>query len=165
MRPTEPPNSPVKVRGFFRLQLKEGPDGRLVGDSGWRSNNVTNEGLDNYLTRLLGAQSGSAQISRMMLGTGTAPGDTDTGLDGELNTATYTRTTVSVSVVASSAVEFQATFASANSHITAAVTLQNIGIINDTTSGGSMFAGNTYTTSQWATNQDCQASYRITFSG
>ena len=155
----------LNVRGFFRLKLVEGPDNRIVGDSGWRKNNVTNEGLDDYLTRLLGNQSGSKQISRALLGTGTAPGDTATSLDGELNTATYTRTTVSVSVVASSAVEFQFSFNSADSHITAAVTLQNVGIINDTTSGGSLFAGNTYTTSQWNTNQSINGSYRITFSG
>ena len=157
----QPTKQGIRVRGMFRIQLVE--DGRIVGDSGWAQNLVVNEGFDDYLTRLLSAQASSKQISRMMLGTGVNPAVTDTALPGELNTATYTRTTVTVSVVASSAVEFQATWASANSHITASTALQNIGIINDTTSGGSMFAGRSYTASTWNTNQNVNASYRITF--
>jgi len=155
----------IRIRGFFRLRLVEDATGRVCGDTGWRHNNVTDEGLDDYLTRLLSASASSKQISRMMLGTGGAPADSDTTLPGELNTATYTRTTVTVSLVASSAVEFQATFNSSSSHITASVALSNIGIINDTTSGGSLFAGNAFTSSAWNTNQSVQASYRITFAG
>ena len=157
----------MRVRGFARLRLVEhDADGvpRIVGDSGWQKNRVVNEGFDNYLTRLISAQAGSLQISRMALGTGGLPATDATALPGELNTATYTRTTVTVSVVASSAVEFQATFSSASSHITATTNISNIAIINNTTSGGSIFAGITYASSQWNTNQDLNASYRITFS-
>lgn len=156
----------MTVRGFARLRIVEhGPDGHphIVGDSGWQRNRVVNEGFDNYLTRLISAQAGSLQMSRMALGTGGLPATDATALPGELNTATYTRTTVTVSVVASSAVEFQATFSSASSHITATTNLSNIAIINDTTSAGSIFAGITYASSQWNTNQDVNASYRITF--
>ena len=152
----------VRIRGMFRVRLVE-QKGRIVGDSGWRKNRVPNEGLDDYLTRLLSASASSKQISRMMLGTGGLLATDATALPGELNTATYTRTTVTVSIVASSAVEFQATFSSGSSHITASVALSNIGIINDTTSAGTIFAGNTYTSSAWNTNQSVQASYRITF--
>ena len=155
-------NDGVGVKGFARLRITE--NGKVVADSGWQRNRVVNEGFDNYLTRLISAQAGSLQISRMMLGTGGLPATDATALPGELNTATYTRTTVSVSVVDSSAVEFQATFASSSSHITNTTNLSNIAIINDTTSGGSLFAGITYASSQWNTNQDVNASYRITFS-
>jgi hypothetical protein len=151
----------VQAKGFFRLQITE--DGRVVGDSGWRKNQVTNLGFSHYLTDLLGAGASSKTISRMMLGTGTVPAAADNTLHGELNTATYTRTTVTFLNTASKTARFTATFASANSHITAAVTLQNIGIINNTTSGGTMMAGNTYTTSQWNTNQDINATYEIRF--
>lgn len=157
------PRDGIRIRGMFRLNIFEDETGRIVGDSGWRKNLVTNEGKDDYLSRLLANAASSKQISRAMLGTGTEPALADTTLHGELHTGTYTRTTVTVSHVASSAVEFQFTFASANAHITAPVTLRNVGIINDTTSAGSMFAGNTYVTSVWNTNQSVNGSYRITF--
>lgn len=156
------PVDAVKARGFFRLQLKE--NNEVVGDSGWRENQVVDLGFSHYLVDLLGQGANSKQISRMMLGTGTAPGASATTLPGELNTATYTRTTVTFANVSSKTARFTGTFASANSHITAAVTLQNIGIINNTTSGGTLMAGNTYTTSQWNTNQDVNCTYEIRFS-
>ena len=154
--------SRARVRGFYRLNILE--NGRVVGDSGWTENQIVNNGYSNYLCDLLGKSSSSKQISRMMLGTGTAPGATDNTLNGELNTATYTRTTVTYANVSSKTARFTATFASSSSHITAAVTLQNIAIINDTTSAGTLMAGNTYATSQWNTNQDLQATYEIRFS-
>lgn len=152
----------VGVKGFFRINIVE--DGKIVGDSGWKPNTVVNLGFSHYLVDLLGQGASSKQISRMMLGTGTAPGATDTTLNGELNTATYTRTTVTFANTASKTARFTATFASANSHITAAVTLQNIGIINNSTSAGTLMAGNTYSTSQWNTNQDVNSTYEIRFS-
>jgi hypothetical protein len=156
------PGDGIQAKGFFRVQITE--EGRVVGDSGWKENQVVDLGFSHYLVDLLGQGANSKQISRMMLGTGTAPGATATSLNGELNTATYTRTTVTFSNVSSKTARFTATFASANSHITAAVTLQNIGIINNTTSAGTLMAGNTYTTSQWNTNQDVNCTYEIRFS-
>ncbi len=150
------------VKGFFRLQLTEA--GKIVGDSGWQENTVVNLGFSHYLVDLLGQGANSKQISRMMLGTGTAPGATDTALDGELTIGPYTRTTVTFANTSSKTARFTATFASANSHIAAAVTLRNIGIINNTTSAGTLMAGNTYSTSQWNTNQDVNATYEIRFS-
>lgn len=168
------PADALKVKGFFRLQLVEkGEDGnpKVVGDSGWledaldgmKKNQVVNLGVSHYLVDLLGQGANSKQISRMMLGTGTAPGASATSLDGELNTATYTRTTVTFANVASFTARFTATFASSSSHITQSVSLRNIGIINNTTSAGTLMAGNTYTTSVWNTNQDINATYEIRF--
>ena len=151
----------VKVRGAFRVQLKE--NNEVVGDSGWCPNTITNLGYNHYLVELLGQGANSKQISRMMLGTGTGPAVTDNTLNGELNTATYTRTTVTYTSNSSKTAKFTATFASSSSHITAAVTLQNIGIVNNTTSGGTMMAATTYATSQWNTNQDINTTYQITF--
>lgn len=169
----EAANDGVKVKGFFRLNIVE--NGKVVGDSGWLEdkslrngdgmleNQIVDLGYSHYLVDLLGQGASSKQISRMMLGTGTAPAAAATTLPGELNTATYTRTTVTFANVASKTARFTATFASANSHITAAVTLQNIGIINNTTSAGTLMAGQTYNTSQWNTNQDINATYEIRF--
>ena len=156
------PASAVRARGFFRIHILE--NGKVKGNSGWMENQIVNNGYSNYLCDLLGKSSSSKQISRMMLGTGTAPAVTDNTLNGELNTATYTRTTVTYANVSSKTARFTATFASSSSHILAATTLQNIGIINDTTSAGTMMAANTYATSQWNTNQDLQATYEIRFS-
>ena len=137
------------VKGFFRIKIKE--NGQVVGDSGWNENLVVNLGFSQYLVDALGGT--SKQISRMMLGSGGDPAATDTGLSGEFNTATYTRTTVTFANVGSKTARFTATFASANSHITASTTLGNIGIINNTTSAGTMMAGKSFATSQWNTNR------------
>ena len=155
------PGSGVQAKGFFRLQITE--DGNVVGDTGWRENLVTDNGVAHYLVDLLGSGANSKQINRMMLGTGTAPSAGVNTLHGELTNPSYTRTTVTFANVGSKTARFTATFASVNSHIAAPVTLQNIGIINNTTSAGTMMAGNTYTTSQWNTNQDINATYEIRF--
>lgn len=164
-RERAPTNDAIKVRGFFRLNITE--DGKVVGDSGWCPNQVVNLGFQDYLAALLGAVAGSKQISRMTLGTGTAPGATDTSLHGEISTAVhtnYTRTTVTAATVASKTARFTATFASSSSHISAAVNLSNIAILNNTTSAGTIMAGNTYASSAWNTNQDVNATYEIRFS-
>lgn len=159
------PYDKVGVKGFFRLNIVEDRDGDrvVVGDSGWRENQVVDLGFFHYLSDLLGQGASSKQISRMMLGTGTAPAAAATTLPGELNTATYTRTTVTYANTGSKTARFTATFASSSSHITASVALSNIGIINNTTSGGTLMAGNTYTSSAWNTNQDINATYEIRF--
>ena len=156
------PGSSIKVRGFFRVNILE--NGKVVGDSGWNPNTITDNGYSNYLLDLLGKSSSSKRVELMCLGTGTAPNATHNTLNGELNTATYSRTAVTYANVSSRTARFTATFASSSSHIVAATTLQNIGIINSTTSGGTLMAGNTYATSQWNTNQDLQATYEIRFS-
>jgi len=157
------PMEQMNIRGFARVQLVE--NGKVVGDSGWSGpNQVVNLGFRDYLCHLLAKSAGSLQMSRMALGTGTAPGAADTSLEGELNTATYTRTTLSLSLSGSTRINFLATFSSSSSHITATTALQNIACINDTTSAGTIFAGNTYTVSTWQTNQDVNATYSILFS-
>lgn len=156
------PKSVIRPRGFFRLNILE--NGEVVGDTGWKENTVVDLGFSHYLVDLLSGGGSSKTIARMMLGTGTAPGATATTLDGELNTATYTRQTVTSANVSSKTARYTATWTSGSSHITAAVTLRNIGIINNTTSAGTLMAGNTYATSQWNTNQDVNATYEIRFS-
>jgi hypothetical protein len=59
-----------------------------------------------------------------------------------------------------------ATFASANSFITATASISNIGLFQTsgpTTASGTLYAGNTYTSSSLATNQNVNATYTITF--
>ena len=75
----------MKIRGFYRIQITD-DSGKILGDSGYKENQVTNDGFNNFLVKNLGAISGSAQISHMALGTGTAPAASATTLNGEVST-------------------------------------------------------------------------------
>lgn len=154
--------SNINVKGFFRVNLTEdGPDGvKVVGDSGWKQNNVTDEGHRDYLVRALGALSGSKQVSHAALGTGGEPSDGDTSLAGEVEV----RDAVSAASNGSTSARFTGTFASADSFVTNTQNISNIGLFNSS-SGGTLFAGNTYASSAVATNQNVEYTYDITFSG
>lgn len=151
----------IKVRGFFRIQITEDGKG-IVGDSGWRKNQVVNLGFQDYLCQTLGGMAGSKTISHVALGTGGAPAAADTGLAGEIMSSTQ-RKTVSPSTIASKTLQLTAAFASSASFLTAAANLSNVGLFN-TSSGGTLFAGNTFTSSSCNTNQNVNATYQIRFS-
>ncbi len=160
----------LKIRGFYRIQITQ-DDGKIVGDSGWKQNAVTNLGFNNYLVKTLGALSGSAQVSHMALGTGGAPSAADTSLAGEVVTngsGSVVRSAITAATSsASKTVRFTATFSSAASFLTAAANISNVGLFNvsgPTTASGSLFAGNTYTSSACATNQNVNATYDVIFS-
>jgi len=147
----------IKVRGAFRLQIVEG--NKIVGDSGWHRNTITNLGFNQYLVSTLGAIAGSKQVSYIALGTGGAPSETDTTLAGEVQKrAALTAATSSNSKT----LRCTATFNSSDSFVTATANLSNIGLFN-TSSGGTLFAGNTYASSSCATNQAVNVTYDITF--
>jgi len=141
-------NEGIAVKGFYRVHITE--DDKIVGDSGWYQNQVTNEGFRNYLVRLLGAIASSSQIGYVGLGSGSEPGAAATTLEGEVESrASVTAATSSDS----KAVQFTATFASGDSFVTNTQNLSNIGLFA-TDSGGTLFAGNTYASSSCATNQN-----------
>jgi hypothetical protein len=147
----------IKVKGAFRLQIVEGD--KIVGDSGWHENQITNLGFNQYLVSALGGISGSKQVSYIALGTGGAPNATDTTLAGEVQQrASLTAATSSTS----KSLQCTATFNSSNSFVTATANLSNIGLFN-TSSGGTLFAGNTFSSSSCATNQNVNVSYTVSF--
>jgi hypothetical protein len=150
----------VKIRGFYRVAIVE-ESGEMVGDSGYLENLITNDGFNNFLAKALGAISGSSQVTHMALGTGGAPAASDTTLAGEQSVrAAVTAATSSTS----KAVVFTATFSSANSFVTATKSISNIGLFATSTAGAAtLFAGNTYASSSIATNQNCNATYSLTF--
>ena len=156
-------HSPVKLRGFFRINIEE--NGKIVGDSGWRENQVTNLGIQDYLCdNLLGA-SGNKSVTHMALGTGGAPASNATGLAGEIDHDAGSRQAVTTSIVDSRTAQFAATFASSDSFVTASANISNIGLFEtSTTEGGTLFAGNTFASSALATNQNVNATYQIRFS-
>lgn len=149
----------LRVRGFFRVAITE--DGKVVGDSGYKENQVTNDGINQYLVEALGSISGSKYVSHVALGTGGAPAASATSLGGELAEAVRASVTAATSS-SSKTCRFTATFASANSFATATRNISNIGLFNSS-SGGTLFAGNTYTSSAVATNQNVNVTYDITF--
>lgn len=155
----------IKVKGCYRLQITEnGPRGpKVVGDSGWHENQVVNLGFQHYLVELLGGQANSKQVSHVALGTGGAPSASDTSLSGE--SATEKRESVTASVVSSKTQRFTATFSSGDSFVTSTQNLSNIGLFNTSSSAtGTIFAGNTYSSSAVATNQNINVTYEIRFS-
>lgn len=153
-----PPKEAMRVRGFFRVAIED-PDGKIVGDSGWKENQVTNLGFNEYLVKSLGSISGSLYVNRVALGTGGAPAAADTTLAGEVvQRTTFTAATSSTS----KALNITATFSSSGSFVTDTRNISNIGLFNSS-SGGTLFAGNTYASSSCATNQNVNISYVITF--
>lgn len=153
----------VKIRGFFRLQL-ENPDGEIVGDSGWRRNTVTNDGKLGYLVKSLGSISGSSYLSYAALGEGTAPNATHTTLPSEVagTGGSQIRDAMTMNSSGSTRLRCTGTFASADSFVTATENISNIGLFRSS-SGGTIFAGNTYDSSSCATNQAVNYTYDITF--
>jgi hypothetical protein len=148
----------IKVRGFYRLHITE--DGDIVGDSGWNENQVVNLGFLDYLTKTLGAIAGSKQITHLALGSGTVPGAAATSLAGEVEKR---QAVTAATSSGSKTVRFTGTFASGNSFVTNTQNLSNIGLFN-TSSGGTLFSGNTYASSSCATNQNVNVTYDIIFS-
>lgn len=151
-------NEGIKIKGMFRVHITE--DGELVGDSGWIENQVTNLGFNQYLVSSLGSIAGSKYITHAALGSGGAPGAADTTLAGEVEVRTAVTAATSSS---SKTLRLTATFGSSDSFVTNTQNISNIGLFN-TSSGGTLFAGNTYASSSCATNQDVNATYDIIFS-
>ena len=153
----------TKVRGMFRLQITE--DDQVVGDSGWRENTITNAGFSRYLSYVFAGSTGSAQISHAALGTGGAPGAGDTTLAGEVTHAAGSRDAVTKATSSDSkAVRYTGTFAS-DTRNTTTVNIANIGLFQQSnTNSATIFAGATYNSSSWATNQAVNYTYDISFS-
>ena len=152
----------MKVQGFFRVQLTEDGKG-VIGDSGWCHNQVTNDGIRQYIVGWLTSGTGKS-ITHMQLGTGGAPASDATALPGEITAGAAKRVAVTTSIVASGTAQFTAAFASANSFVTASQNIANIGLFNTETTGiGTLFAGNTFASSTCATNQSVNATYQIRF--
>ncbi|MEM2124988.1 MAG: hypothetical protein QXQ53_01160 [Candidatus Methanosuratincola sp.] len=152
----------VHIKGFSRIVIAQ--DGKIVGDSGWVGpNTITNQGFLNFLVKTLGGSSGSSQVGYMALGTGGAPSSGDTTLAGEIMGSTK-RKAVTFTNVGSTTAQFTATWASSESFVTTTYNISNVGLFATTNTNATLFAGNTYASSQLNTNQDVYATYQIRFS-
>lgn len=152
----------IKVRGFFRLQIQEADENgkmKIVGDSGMVENTVTNYGFEQAIATAVGGAAG-VPPTHLALGTGTAPGAAATTLEGEIAAASDCRMALTTSVVSSKTLRMTG---SLNSNlIGAASTIKNIGVWGHS-STGTVMSGNTYATSQLATNQTVNATYEWQF--
>ena len=139
------PRESVSLRGFYRIQIVE-PTGEVVGDSLWNQNQVTNDGINQFLVSALGS--------------GGAPAASATSLTGEVGSRTAVTAATSST---SKTLRLTATFPSGwHTSTGAGYNISNIGAFNSS-SGGTLFAGNTYTSSACASNQAVNVTYDITF--
>ena len=68
--------SGFKIKGCYRVHLKK--DGKIVGDSGWLDNTLTNVGIEKFVAHNLVAGGSSLRLGWAALGTGGAPGTATT---------------------------------------------------------------------------------------
>ena len=155
----------IKIKGMFRLQIEDGPTGKIVGDSGWQKNTITNLGFNNIVNQLGTSLTGS-KIMAAALGTGGTTNATDTVLAGEV-LATGANSVIrpaltSATSSSSKTLRNTATFSSANSFASASYNISNIGLWSTTgpvSTSGTLLSGNTYTSSALATNQNVNITY------
>ena len=161
----KPTTDGIGIHGFFRLQIEDGPSGDIVGDSGWCQNTVTNDGKLEYLVRALASSAGSKYLKYAALGEGTdtiATGDTALNSEVVGTQGSQIRDIMTLESSGSTALRAVGTFASGDSFVTATEDIGEIGMFLSST-GGTMFAGNTYATSSCAVNQNVNYTYDITF--
>lgn len=157
----------ITLRGFARVQVSE--KGKLIGDSGWVKNLITDYGLDECIGQLIVGGGGSKRVSAIALGEGTAPA-TDDGtstLDQELvntNTAAIRQAHAGVTVTTNNGAgvtcRWLGTFGSGDRAAT--YDIANIGLCSNT-SGTGLMAGTTYSSTNVGTNQDVHATYEWQF--
>lgn len=149
----------VKLKNFSRVRIVN-EDGSIAGDSGFVGlNTVSNLGFNQYLVMSLGSIAGSKYLTHLALGTGGTIATDATALAGEVGSRTAVTAASSSS---SKTLRLTATFAAGWHDSGSAHNISNIGLFN-TSSGGTIFAGNTYASSSCASNQAVNATYDVTF--
>jgi hypothetical protein len=151
------------VRGFFRAQVED-ESGRIIGDSGWRENQVLNDGITQYILNWLVGDTGNGKsVTHMAIGTGGAPASNATTIAGQV--AGGKRAAVSTSIVSSRTAQFTAAFNSADSFLTATASISNVGLVNTSaTNLGTFLCGAAFASSAIATNNNLNITYQIRFS-
>jgi len=150
----------VGVRGFFRLQIED--SGRVVGDSGWRENQVLNDGINQYIVNAIINDSPKV-VTHMAIGTGGAPASNATTIAGQVTDGK--RAAVSTSVVSSRTAQFTAAFNSSDSFLSASANISNVGLVNTSaTNLGTFLCGAAFASSAIATNNNLNVTYQVRFS-
>lgn len=145
--------SGVKVRGFIRGQIVDNKTKKIVGDTGWVKNMVTNDGLTDLA--LLIAGGGGYAAGYLAIGSQTAAMNaTQTDITGRGNSFQA----ISTSTTGTATMQATASFNGANGSL-------NVGAAGlfKTNSAGSMIAGQIFTSSALATNQTFNLTYQLRF--
>jgi len=158
------PHDIQKYGGFFRINIVEADKKtgkmKVVGDSGWNKNLVTNLGAQHFIVEQMGSIAGSSVVSYAALGSGGTVASTLTAIPAEVAVAAG-RFAVAGAVSASRTLRYTG---SLQSNVLASTTIGNIGLYAvSTTNSGSMFAGNTFASSTLATNQAVNITYDVQF--
>ena len=167
MKRKRSPKVSLAIEGFYRVNIV-GPDGKLEGDSGWKHNLITSDGLTGYISKLFAGSAGSSRCGFMMLGSEqSALASNATILPGEYNKSLMasfasTQITTRAASTAGDTVRFLATFVS-NSIISA--TNQTIGCIGlyNITGANSIFCGGSFASSTLGNSQAINCTYDIVF--
>jgi len=145
----------IGIKGFARLQIVDKKSKKIVGDSGWFENQITNYGLNSCICAApIGAA--SVQAAGLMLGSGTNPASDAVALPSS-NTDYYSafaQSSVIDSLTARMSQSFDGTLGAA--------TLANIGVFAAST--GSLLAGKTFASSALATTQSVNCTYEWRYS-
>ncbi len=152
----------VKVRGFMYAQILEtGKDGKVkvVGDTGWKQNTVTNFGLNNACAGAAIGASGSKQVNAAVLATqSTSVNATQISLVG----TSAAVNTIAPSTVATGKAKCTVSFHGSDHGNT--MTIAAIGLHSTNSASTDMIAGATFSSSQFASDQSVNATYQLEFS-
>jgi len=146
----------ISIKGFMRVQIVDKKTKKIVGDSGYFGNQITNYGLDSCVVALPLCCAGSIQATGMMLGNGTNPASDAVALPGS-NTdywGSFLQSTVIDSLTARATCSFDGT--------EGAATFANMGIFAAST--GTLIAGKTFASSAITTDQDINCTYELRYS-
>lgn len=145
----------IRIKGFFRIQITDKKTGKVVGDTGYMANQITNYGLANCLVGGPAGAGSTVQIVGAMLGSGTNPATDAVALDNS-NTDYYS--TVGEAINNSTQAQFTQSF----DGTLGAATIANVGLF--AASDGSLIAGKTFASSALATTQDVNLTYNLNYS-
>jgi hypothetical protein len=159
-----------KVSGFFRLNIVEHDSGeaKVVGDSGWLENQITNYGYESCIVGRVGSVASVTPVypQYVALGSGTTTASNATGLGSELTGGTASssiRVALTPTAVSSKTARFVGTLTSGYFSTTQAI--QNIGLFAvSSITQGTIIAGQTYTQSTLQSNQSVNCTYELRFS-
>lgn len=144
----------LAIKGFFRLQIRDKATGKVVGDTGYIQNQITNYGMQKCLVGGPAAAADTVQIAGAMLGSGTVPASNATSLNGS-HTDYYSSVGEAINN------STQAAFTQVFDGNLGAVTIANIGLF--AASNGSLICGQTFASSALATTQDVAMTYNLNY--
>ena len=149
----------MSIKGFFRVQIVDSKTKKVKGDSGWKENVVTSQGLNYTLGGCAVGRSDSKQAKYLLLGSASAPNFSHASLSGSVGSFSAFATSDLGTAAASQTARMTCQFGS-GLIVGGSVNISNIGVF-PTNSNASMIAGQAFTSSQWNTNQDVNVTYEL----